>query len=112
MLSKDKRLNLNTDFKWAALGKKIDTPLLKLFVRMGDNSQPRIGVAVSLKVFKKATERNKVKRLVSQAFESLYTNLPQSINIVALPKVGVLEVKSGDILLELEEKLKIEKIIH
>lgn len=111
MLSKSKRLNLKTDFKWVATGKKIDSQYLKLFIKSGDNQTAKIGIALSGKVFTKAVERNRAKRLTSQAFQSLYDSLPKTINIVALPKQGILGVKSGDLLLELEAILKDEKII-
>ncbi len=112
MLSKDKRLNLKKDFKWVASGgKSIDTKFTKLFVRIGDNSQAKVGIAVSAKNFKKANDRNRARRLASAAFESLYLSLPKNVNIVALPKAIVTGVKTGDVLLDLEEKLKDEKII-
>ena len=83
---------------------------------MGDNHPPaggpRIGIAVSGKSFKKATDRNRARRLASQAFESVYNQLPKRVNIIALPKYGVLSVKSGDILLDLEEGLKREGILR
>ncbi len=112
MLPKSKRLNLKKDFKWAASGKKIDSQYAKLFIRIGDNINPRIGIAVSSALFKKANERNRARRLISAALEPLYAKLPKSINIVALPKQIILNVKSGDVLLDLEEKLKHEKIIN
>lgn len=122
MLPKNQRLNLKTDFKWVSSGKKIDTKYAKLFIKMGDpstgstsslqaSSGPRIGIAVSGKSFKKSTQRNRAKRLVSAAFESLYSILPPSVNIVALPKAGILDVKSDDLLKDLESKLKDEKLI-
>ena len=86
MLSKDKRLNLKKDFKWVAAGKKLETRYLKLFVRFGENAIPKIGVAVTTKFFRRATDRNRAKRLVFAAFEPLYMKLPNNINIVALPK--------------------------
>lgn len=112
MLPKSKRLNLSKDFKWVISGKKLETKYLKLFVKMGDNQIPRIGIAVSGKSFKKATQRNRAKRVVSAAFEALYSSLPSTINIVALPKKEVLDVKSGDVLLDLESALEDEKIIN
>lgn len=115
MLPKDKRLNLKIDFKRVASGKKLDTKYLKLFVKTEDSetsSGPRIGIAVSGKYFKKATERNRARRLVSAAFEALYPLLPQGINIVALPKASVTGVKSPDVLLDLETILKNEKILN
>lgn len=112
MLPKSKRLNLKKDFKWVSSGKKMETKYLKLFVKMGDNQIPRIGIAVSAKSFPKSSQRNRARRVASAAFESLYPILPPSINIVALPKVGVLDVKSADVLWELEKVLTDEKILN
>jgi ribonuclease P protein component len=111
MLPKDKRLNLKTDFKWVASGKKIETQFVKLFLKHGENSFPRVGIAVSSKNLKNATDRNRAKRLVSQAFQSLYSLLPPTINIVALPKTGVVGVESNEVLRDVETFLRNEKII-
>ncbi len=111
MLPKHQRLNLKKDFKWAVSGKKLETKYLKIFVSFGENQIPKIGIAVSGKVFKKAVERSRARRLTSAAFEALYLSLPPRINILVLPKSGVINVKSGDVLLDLEEGLKKEKIL-
>lgn len=111
MLPKSQRLNLKKDFKWVASGKKLESKYLKLFIREGENQTARIGIALSSKNFKKATDRNRAKRVTSQAFQSLYLNLPNNTNIVALPKTGMDKVKSSDLLLDLEALLKDEKII-
>lgn len=118
MLPKSQRLNLKKDFKWVSAGKSLGTTrpssggkYLKLFIRFGENTQPKIGIALSGKNFKKAVDRNRARRLVATAFQALYSSLPSSINIVALPKPGVLSVKSGDVLSDLEATLKNEKII-
>lgn len=112
MLPKHQRLNLKKDFKWVAAGKKIDSKYIKLFIRAGDNLHPRVGIATSSSIFKKASQRNKARRLTSAALEPLYAKLPKSINIIALPKQSILDVKSGNVLLEVEENLKHEKIIN
>lgn len=104
MLSKGKRLNLKKDFKWVASGKRVDSKFITFFVKIGDNEQARVGIAVSSKHFKKATERNRARRLVSFVMENIYPKLSQGVNIVALPKQGILEVES-------KELLKDEKII-
>lgn len=111
MLPKSQRLNLKTDFKWVAEGKKIETNFVKLFIKMADNTAPRIGIALSGKYFKKAILRNKARRIVSSAFESLYPSLPSAINIIALPKTGIVKVKSQDVVLDLEAVFKNEKIL-
>lgn len=106
MLPKPRRLNLKKDFKWVAAGKKFETKYLKLFAKFGENQAPKIGIAVSSKIFKKATERNRAGRLASSAFETLYPRLPADVNILALPKAGISNVKSQDVLLDLETGLK------
>lgn len=115
MLPKFQRLNLKKDFKWVAEGAKLNTKYLKLFIKYSDpstSSGPRIGIAVSGKSFKKAHERNRAKRLVAEAFHNTYYLLPATINIVALPKASILGVKSSDVVLDLEQVLKHEKIIN
>lgn len=111
MLQKSKRLNLKKDFKWVATGQKIETKFAKLFLKAGQNTEARIGIALSGRNFQKANERNRARRLVSKGFELLYDKLPKDLNIVVLPKHGVLEVKSQEVLLDLEEGLKKGKIL-
>ncbi|MDO8573196.1 MAG: ribonuclease P protein component [Candidatus Daviesbacteria bacterium] len=111
MLPKSQRLNLKKDFKWVVAGQKLESKYLKLFFKRGDNQTPRVGIAGSSKTFKKATERNRARRLTSKAFESIYSELPKNINIVALPKAGITSVKSDLVLLDLESTLKNAKII-
>lgn len=115
MLPKSKRLNLKEDFKRVAAGKKLETRYLKLFIakqdqrsviKPGDNGIAKVGIANSGRTFLKAVLRNRARRLASSAFEALYSKLPDNINIVALPKTGILKVKSSDVLLDLEEGLR------
>lgn len=102
MLPKHQRLNLKKDFKWVRAGKLINTTYATVYIRLGDNTSPKVGIATSSKVFKKANQRNKARRVLSQALQVLYPKLNSSINIVALPKTSIFDVKSGDVLLDLE----------
>lgn len=106
MLPKEKRLNLKKDFKWVASGKKIETKFMKIFIKFGDNTSPRVGIASSSKTFKNAADRNRAKRLISKAFQTTYPDLEESINIVALPKSGVVNVKSDEVLEDLRSFFK------
>lgn len=106
MLPKDNRLNLKKDFTWVAKGKKWEDNLVKLFARSGENEKPRVGIAVSKANFKQAVERNRARRLVSKGFEDLYNLLPQGLNIVALPKKGIINLKSDEVVKDLENLLK------
>lgn len=105
MLPSKKRLNLKKDFKWVASGKKVESPLITLFIKRGENLFPRIGIANSSKVFKEATKRNRARRITSKGFEEIYNLLPKDINIVALPKQGLIDVKSQDVTLDLRRLL-------
>ncbi len=113
MLPKPLRLNLKKDFKWVVQGKAIETKFAKLYLRVGQNEFPRLGIATSSKYFKQAVERNRARRILSAAFESLMKDIrPATINIVALPKTGILDVKSGDVLLDIQSRLKEYKILN
>lgn len=108
MLPKNKRLNLKKDFKWVASGKKLETKYMRLYFRESNpstGSGPKVGIAVSSKVFKKAVDRNRARRLVSQAFQSTIYNLPATVNILGLPKIGILGVKSDDVAKDLDSSL-------
>lgn len=107
MLPKNRRLNLKYDFNWVSTGKKIDGSLIRLFIKPGENNSPRLGISVSAKVFKKATDRNRARRLVSIAFEDLYNRLGNNLNIIALPKIGVLEKSSDEVKTEIDKMLKL-----
>lgn len=106
MLPRKKRLNLKKDFSWVASGKKLGNETVKIFFRFGDNDQPKVGIATSKAVFKKASERNRARRLISKGFEALYNTLPEKINIVAMPKEDILKVDSEEVTRSLKELLK------
>lgn len=109
MLSKDKRLNLSTDFKWVSSGRVFQSTNFKIYYRPGENKSARVGIAVSSKNFPKAVLRNKAKRIMFNAFGKIYENLPSNSNIIALPKPGIDNVKSEELTLELRRAL--EKIV-
>lgn len=106
MLPKNKRLNLSTEFKWVSSGKTIQSQHFRLLGKYGENQIARVGVAMNSKNFPKAHMRNKAKRIMFNAFSKIYDSLPKGLNIIALPKQGLDNVKSEELTLELEEALK------
>lgn len=106
MLPRAQRLNLKKSFKWVRDGKKIEGNLVKLHVRFGENRSPLVGVALSKGHFKNAVDRNLAKRKVFSSFQSIYQNLPEGLNVVALPKGGVLKASQEEIDKEIEDLLK------
>ncbi len=103
MLPKEKRLNLKTDFKRVASGKKLNSQYLTLFLKPAEIL--KIGIATSSKNFKKAHERNRARRITSAAFEKIYQDL-LDIEIIALPKSPILDVKSNTVTDDLKSLLK------
>jgi ribonuclease P protein component len=57
---------------------------------------PRLGLAVSRKVSKLATERNRVKRLVRQAFRTSAHSLPP-VDVVVIARPGIASRSNGEI---------------
>lgn len=112
MLAREKRLNLKKDFKWVASGKSISSQYVKLYFKVESQTNgPKIGIALSSKYFKKAHERNRARRLTSAALEALVKFIPKSLNIVALPKTGILDVKSNKLFDELKQMLSRQNLI-
>lgn len=95
-----------------ASGKRAENNLLKLFYKTGDNSEPKVGISVSAKVFKKAVERNRARRLASFGFEKLYTALLPNVNIIVLPKQEIIKLKALEVLPVLEKLLKTCNLIY
>ena len=95
-----------------ASGQKFSNSCFRLFIRRGENTSPLIGIATSKDVFKKATERNRARRLVSTGFEALYNKLPGGVNIVAMPRSTVLELTSAQVTKVLEEILRKGKLLQ
>lgn len=108
MLSTDKRLNLKTSFNFVIKGQKSENSLYKMFFRTGDNLQPKIGIALKKEYFKLAVDRNRARRLTSKAMEVLFPNLKEKVNLILMPKTGVLKLSSGEI--EVFLKKELEKI--
>ncbi len=112
MLSKEKRLNLNLSFRWTASGEKISLPFVKIFYRTGHNSNPLIGVSLSKTNFKTAIERNRAKRLLSEAFNELYPKIEPHLNIVAIPYTQVLKLSSKEILKVLKDNFNRKSLLR
>jgi ribonuclease P protein component len=51
---------------------------------------PRLGIAVSRKKVRRATDRNRIKRLIREAFRLGKAELPQGVDLVILPRGGEL----------------------
>src|SRR4051812_32976814 len=106
MLPKSQRLNLRKDFKSIRSGKRAETSNLILFYKFGENQAALVGISMSSKVFKKAHDRNRARRLAATAVQATYPNLINSLNLVIMPKESILQAKIEDLEKELSEAIK------
>lgn len=97
MLSKDQRLNLKTQFKRTVKGRSYTSKSFKLFYRFGENVEPKIGVSIASAQFKKATLRNKAKRICFNMAKKYYHKLHKGVNLVIMPKAQVLDLSKADL---------------
>ncbi|MFA5932652.1 MAG: ribonuclease P protein component [Microgenomates group bacterium] len=106
MLPREKRLNLKTSFNFVIKGQKVENSLYKMFFRQAEENQPKVGIALKKEYFKLAVDRNRARRLTSTALGVLYPNLKKKVNLILMPKQGVLEQSSEELTVFLEKELK------
>lgn len=110
MLAKNARLNLKTSFRFVASGKSLTSQNFKLFYRLGDNTQPLIGVSLVSAQFKKANLRNQAKRIFFDLAKSHYNQLHKNLNLVIMPRSQVLEKSREELSQEFKNAITSLKI--
>ncbi len=106
MLVKTARLSLRREFHKVASGKRLESGPAKIYYLPGDGDKPQIGISVSGKIFKKATDRNRSRRLLSRGFETFYSQLIPGLKIIAMPRESVLVKSADDITKSLEKAFR------
>ncbi len=90
MLSQKNRLKkkriFNLTFK---KGKTFKNNFIKVKIKKNKSKEKRVGFVAPIKNFKKATERNKVKRMLREAFKVFLDEIPDGVYIIfiAQPKI-------------------------
>ncbi|MBU0975213.1 MAG: ribonuclease P protein component [Patescibacteria group bacterium] len=104
MLPQKYRLSKTEFKKVLQTGKSIHNDYFVLLYRSDTIlSTPKVGFVVSLKVGKKATQRNRAKRLLREAARSKLPKLKQNIQIVLIAKKKLLELDIKQIQVSLNQ---------
>ena len=77
-------------------GRRINTTHFIVFVLPGETEHTRIGITVSKKVGK-AHQRNRVKRLVREAFRLNRCRLPTGLDVVLVAKRGTFSIQYTEV---------------
>ena len=96
-LAKKHRLNLRLHrLRVEENCKKIHSPLFTYLISPQpkiEGTQPtnsRFAILISKKLARKAVDRNKIKRKISQSIQNTLPNLPQHHDIILIPKKTIL----------------------
>lgn len=92
MLPKIQRLNLKTEFSRVIKGKRIETPHFIYYFSPALTDVSRVGISIRTKSFGKAHNRNRARRLTSEALSPHYHDLLNNQDLIIMPKSGVLEI--------------------
>lgn len=73
------------------------TPLFTVRIARTNHSQSRFGFVVGKSVDKRATARNRIRRLIRSCIETLLPNIKQGHDILFFPKREILVMKQEDL---------------
>lgn len=92
------RLRVSAEFQAVfKAGRRLSSPQLRLFAHVrAEASAPRLGVAVSKKVDKRAVGRNRIKRLARETFRRERHRLPAG-DYVLIAQPGASALSSDDL---------------
>lgn len=92
-----RRLLSRPDFDFVFANKKrLSSRFYLLYYVPSELGYPRLGVMASVKNVRNATSRNRVRRVIREAFRSLQHRLP-TVDMVITVKSGAGKIKSGEL---------------
>lgn len=107
MLPKENRLTDDYDFRRVKrLGKTYHCPLFKLSVAQKKVSgSPRFGFVISTKIDKRATVRNRIKRLLREAVRANLAKVPDGFDLVFIVRPKIVGKSYEEVRLEVDQIL-------
>jgi len=107
MLPKINRLTKKEDFEAVKKeGRKIQGSAFGLLFRQTANHFSRFGFVFSTKLSKRATVRNRAKRLFREAVRKLLPRIKPGYDFIILGKKEAIEKSYAEVVLEVERMLK------
>lgn len=108
MLPKENRLTDDYDFrKVRRRGTKVTTPFFALYcLRMSLSGPSRFGFVISTKADKRATARNRVKRLFREGVRSLFPRVKDGYDIAFWVRRRALSLKADELWPAIEKALE------
>ena len=98
MFKKSKRLRRSDQIKLTIeKGLGLKTPFFALKY-LNIDSLPKFTVVVSKKISKKATDRNRIKRVLREAIKATYLNYDLRWYFVFFPFISSMDLKSSDLI--------------
>lgn len=108
MLSKENRLTKKAEFAEVLKRGRVfqSEPFGAAVLETSDQAPPRVGIIVSTKISKLATQRNRAKRLLREAIKGEIGSLAPGTKLVFLAKKAILGVGQEDVLKEVGNLIK------
>jgi ribonuclease P protein component len=95
---KEARMKLKREFdRVFSEGAKGVSPALVIYARGNGEGRNRIGLAVGRKLGK-AVRRNRIRRLIKEAFRLENPTLPQGFDLVCIPRAGGFPAKTPQLI--------------
>lgn len=93
-------------------GKTVSGSFLFIKFKKNNIEIPRFGFIVGLKISKKAVERNKIKRLLSEVIKTILKQIKNNYDIITVVKsVAIIKAKKNDVTDDFSATLKRAQII-
>jgi len=112
MFSQENRLkktkNFNLTFK---KGKKYCNEVIEVKVRKINKNEKKFVFVAPIKDFKKATERNKVKRILREALRENLDNIKSGFNMIFIAKKNILDYSFQEVKKSIEKSLNKFKLL-